>query len=230
MAVTGEHAMHRSRLRNRYLNEGIDNFEEHEVLELLLFYAIPRKDVNPLAHRLIDHFGSLAAVMDAPMNELCKIPGIGENAAMLLKLIPHLSRRYELSASQSRDIVSSIEEAAELMRPNFIGKTDEELWALCMDGKGKVLACRMIGQGTVNSSSINGRKLMELAINTESSCVILAHNHPSGVAVPSRDDVDATRYLRLALSAAGVILVDHLIFAKGDADYVSLKDSGLLEA
>ncbi len=229
MAESIEHADHRKRLRKRFLNEGLDNFEEHEALELLLFYAIGRKDVNPLAHQLIKRFGSLAAVCDAPFTELCKVPGVGENTAVLLKLIPQLCRKYEVSAATVKTIVNSVDEAAELLRPNFIGKTNEELWMLCLDGKGKVLGCRMLGSGSMNMSTVNTRKILEAAINTECACVVLAHNHPSGIAVPSQEDVASTKLINVTLRAAGVLLVDHLIFARGDEDYVSLKDSGLLE-
>ncbi len=224
-----EHANHRKRVRTRFLNEGLDSFAEHEMLELLLFYAVARKDVNLLAHRLIDRFGSLADVLDAPYGELCKVPEMGENAAVLIKLITQLGRKYEESICRDIEIVNSIEDAATLLRPRFTGKTTEELWALCLDGKGKVLGVHLLASGSMNLTIVNNRKLIETAINSECSCIILAHNHPSGVAIPSCDDEQATRGFSAILAAMGVSLADHLIFARGEKDYVSMRDSGLLK-
>ncbi|MBE6992642.1 MAG: DNA repair protein RadC [Ruminococcaceae bacterium] len=223
-----EHTDHRKRMRERFLSEGLDNFAEHEALELLLYYSIARKDVNPLAHQLVNRFGSLAAVFDASYNELLKVPGVGENTAVLIKLLTQLARKYHVSANSNFDIVNTIEDAARLLGPRFVGKNDEELWMLCLDGKGKVLGMRMLACGSMNLSTVNIRRLMEAALATECSCAVLAHNHPSGIAVPSTEDEDATNCFRSALQTVGVMLVDHLIFAKGENDYVSMKESGLL--
>ena len=228
MAERFDHAEHRKRMKTRFLSEGLDNFAEHEALELLLYYAIARKDVNPLAHQLVNRFGSLANVFDAPYSELIKVPGVGENTAVLIKLMTQLSRKYEVSANADRSIVNTVEDAAELLRPQFVGKTDEELWMLCLDGKGKVLGLRMLASGSMNLSTVSTRKLMETVISTQCSCVVLAHNHPSGIAYPSSEDVEATRFFVASLKTVGVMLADHLIFAKGDTDFVSMKDSGLL--
>ena len=229
MAEKLDHADHRKRMRARFLSEGLDNFAEHEALELLLYYSIARKDVNPLAHQLVDRFGSLAAVFDAPYNELMKVPGVGENTAVLIKLITQLSRKYQVSANSGISIVNTIEDAAILLRSRFVGKKDEELWMLCIDGKGKVLATRMLASGSMNMSTVNIRKLVEAALSTDCSCVVLAHNHPSGLAVPSLEDQEATKHFAAALKTVGVMLADHIIFAKGETDYVSMKLSGLME-
>ena len=223
---SGLHAGHRKRMREEFLRTGGAEMEEHRLLELLLFYAIPQGDVNPLAHLLVDHFGSLTGVLHATYDQLVGVPGVGHNTATLLQLVPAVAARYmERSASMDGQIVN-VWQLKELLEPYFFGQRDELAYLVCMDGKSKVLATRKLGQGVVDTVQIVTRKVLEAALACNASQVVLAHNHVSGVAVPSHADVDTTLRLKRLLAEADISLTDHLIFAGGDM--VSLAQSGLL--
>jgi len=217
------HDGHRQRLKTRFLEEGLDGFTEIQVLELLLFYAIPRKDTNPLAHELLKRFGSLSQVMDATVEELCKVKGISENAATLLKLVTDAGRYYQVNRSSSNDILTTLDACAAYMVPHFFGRRVETVFLLCLDAKSKVLCCKEVGEGSINSASISTRKIVEVALGAGATSVVLAHNHPSGVAIPSAEDIQTTRRLFLALRAVEITLVDHIVIA--DGDYVSMAQS-----
>ncbi len=222
----GAHEGHRDRMREEFLAHGAGGMADHRLLELVLFYAIPRGDVNPLAHRLVDHFGSLAGVFQATYDQLVKVPGVGRNTAVLLQLIPAAAARYLASnASFDGQIVDGWQ-LKELLEPYFFGQRDELAYLVCMDGKSKVQAVRKLGQGIMDTVPITIRKVMEAALDCNASQVVLAHNHVSGVAVPSQADVETTLRVKQVLEAADVTLVDHLIFAGGDM--VSMAQSGLL--
>lgn len=221
------HAGHRERLRGRFLSEGLDGFAEHNVLELLLFYAVPQRDTNLLAHKLIEKFGSLAGVLDAPAEELCQVDGVGRNMAVLLTMMPQLFRRYKLSGLSTGQPLNTIEKAGAYLLPRFIGLRNEVVYLLCLDAKCKPLCCRQLFEGTVNIAQINTRKVVETALSMNASSVILAHNHLSGVALPSQEDEMTTLRVAAALDAVGVALADHIIVA--DDDFVSLAQSGLLK-
>jgi len=220
------HAGHRERLRARFLSEGLDAFAEHNVLELLLFYALPQKDTNELAHTLINRFGSLSGVLDASPDDLCRVAGLGMNTATLLALMPALFRRYKLS-SAARDIcLNTTDKAGEYLLPLFTGLKNEVVYLLCLDAKCKPLCCRQLFEGTVNAAQVNTRKVVELALTFNASSIILSHNHMSGVALPSEEDEATTKRIQAALEAVGVKLADHIIVA--DDDFVSMAQSGLI--
>ena len=219
------HAGPRDRLKNRFLEEGLDGFDEINVLELLLFYALPRQDTNPIAHELLNRFGSLAGVLEAPTEALAQIPGMGRHAATLVSLIPALCRRYMVSRQEDRPYLTSTTQCGDYLIPRFFGFRDEVVCLLCLDAKCRVISCQEIGRGSVNSAGAPTRKIVECALAANAISVVLAHNHPSGIALPSREDVETTRRLALALDAVGVILADHIIVA--DEDFVSLADSRL---
>ncbi len=222
----GIHDGHREKKRQQFLQHGLDSFADHEVLELLLFYAIPRKDTNPIAHALMDRFGSLDAVLSAPVEELCRVKGVGESAAALLKLIPQVYRRSRIAAAERERVLNSSQRAGDYLLELFTGETAEVLYELCLDRKGKLLACRRVGEGGVSSINVDLRKIVENALLTGASGVILSHNHPSGIALPSADDCAATVRVKEALKTVGLVLVDHIVVA--DGDYVSMADSGQL--
>lgn len=220
----GEHDGHRERLRKRFLAHGLDHLQDHEVLELLLFYALPRRDTNGLARKLLKHFGSIAAILEAPLPELKKVGGIGDNAAVLLHLITPLSRRYLLSRSDKGVCLTSTQACGEYLLPYFFGTTEEMVYLLCLDAKCKVLACRLLQSGNVNSASISLRKAAEIAMSCNASSVVLAHNHTSGLALPSKADIETTSLLKSTLEPLGILLVDHVIVAEND--FVSMADNG----
>ena len=222
----GVHDGHRKRLKTQFLIHGED-FHDHQLLELLLCYAIPQGDVNGLAHALLDQFGSLAGVFDALPPSLTRVDGVGEHTAVLLKLIPKLAGRYSTIRSSPGDILASSRAARDYLLPYFqTGPRNEMVYLVCMDAKYKVLGCHKLGEGTVNAADITPRRVVELALAHNASAVLLAHNHVSGLALPSNAHLLTTETLARVLREVGVELADHLIFTEDDM--VSLKDSGLL--
>ena len=218
------HDGHRQRMKERFLREGLDSFSEIQVLELLLFYIIPRRDTNPIAHALLDRFGSLYQVLEAPVEELEKVPGIGPNAALLLNLITAVARFYMVNRTGQHKILKTLDECGEYLKAFFVGRSVEMVYLLCLDAKCKVLCCREIGEGSVNSANVPIRRIVEVALGANATSVILAHNHPSGLALPSGEDILTTRRVAAALSTVDIQLVDHIIVA--DDDFVSLVQSG----
>ena len=218
------HKGHRERLKQRFLEEGLDNFTDIQVLEMLLFYAIPRSDTNPIAHALLDRFGSLAQVLEADVEELKKVPGIKDHAATLLALVIDLCRYYQVNSSRQTEILTTLDACGKYLVPRFFGRTKETIFLLCLDAKCKVLCCKEIGEGSVNTASISVRKVVETALAANATTVVLAHNHPSGIAVPSNEDIQTTRRIAAALSAVEIHLADHIVVA--DGDYVSMVQSG----
>ena len=222
----GIHDGHREKMRKRYLSGGLEPFADHEVLELLLTYAIPRRDVNPIAHALMERYGSLSAVLAAPVEDLKNVKGIGERAAVLLSLVPQVYKKARLADASQETVLSTTERAGDFLLERFAGEQHEVIYQLCLDRKGKLLTCKRLDEGSVASADLDIRKMVENAILSQASAVILAHNHPSGVALPSQEDYAATDKVQAALATIGVELADHIIVA--DGDYVSMNDSGFL--
>ncbi len=220
------HDGHRERMKNKLLEAGLDAFDDHNVLELLLFYSMPRKDTNPLAHELLNHFGSLEAVFEAPAEELKKISGIGENTVTLIKLIPEVSRRYTIDKNRFDNVLDSSEKAGRFLVPRFMYERDEVVYVVCLDAKCKVLCCRELFRGVANTAEISIRKIAELALAKNAASVIISHNHTSGIALPSYEDEVTTKRIKAALSAMGITLSDHIVVA--DDDFISMADSGLM--
>lgn len=218
------HDGHRDRLRKRYLEEGLDHFTEVQVLELMLFYSIPRKDTNELAHRLLDRFGSLSQVLDTRPEDLMQVEGIGENAALFISLFPSVARYYDTNQAQRMTILKDVDECGQYLLGYFKNRTNETVFLLCLDAKRKVLCCQMVGEGSVNSAGVPIRRIVEMALAANATTVVLAHNHSSGLALPSREDVMTTRRLAAALDGVDVILADHLVIA--DGEFVSMVQSG----
>lgn len=217
------HKDHRQRVKARFSAEGLDSFNEHQVLELLLFYAIPQRDTNEIAHNLINRFGSLAQVIDAPVKELIKVDGIAENAAIFLSLIKQFERYYHVNRALESSVLTTIEQCGKYLVPFFNGRTHETVFLLSLDAKCKVLSCRMVEEGNVNSAGISIRKIVDMALTENASSVVLAHNHPSGVAIPSDEDIQTTMKIAQALNFVDITLVDHIVVA--DGDYVSISQS-----
>ena len=217
------HDGHRQRLKERFLREGLDNFDEVNVLELMLFYCIPRSDTNPLAHTLLDHFGSLAQVLDANVEELEKVPGVGHSVATFLHLMTEVGRYYQIKRSEPGEIMRSIEQCGKYMLPYFFGREHETVFMLCLDAKCKVICCKKVGEGSVNSANIPVRRVVEMALGVNATTVVLAHNHPSGLAIPSADDVQTTLSIAKALETVEIVLADHIVVSKDD--FVSIVQS-----
>lgn len=223
------HAGHRARLRRRFLQEGLDGFEHHQVLELLLFFAIPRRDTNELAHMLLHRYGSFSGVLDADPKDLTDSEGISESAATLLALIPAVARRYQHDRWQHwESSLNSTEQAAEFIVPLMSGRTEEVFYVICLDTQLRVIVPALVSRGSVDQAHIEPRQVVEAALRHKSHAVILAHNHPTGNAKPSTADHRVTKTLVDALGLIGIRVLDHLIVA-GD-DWFSFSRAGDLPA
>lgn len=216
---------HRNRVRERYLNTGLDSFQDYEALELLLFYAIPRKDTKSTAKNLISRFGSLPAVLDATLEELTEA-GLSPNAAILLKLVPDMNRYYAVKTDGAGQKVHSTSDAGKILCAMFRHEQTESVRLLCLNAGGKVLKLALLNEGDINAVHFSVRKIVETALSAKAVSVILAHNHPGGTLTPSREDLDATNSAKAALSTVGIQLLDHLIIS-GDG-YCSLREEGYL--
>lgn len=219
------HKGHRERLKKKFIKCGADSLETHELLELLLYYGISRKDTNELAHTLINIFGSLPQVFDAPMSSLLKVDGVGESTAILIRLVSKLSRVYaekNYEVNSKRPTKTQVEQ---IILNKFIGRIKEHVVLVLFDAKRNMVFCDVVSQGSFGSTGFHIREIIELALKFNAMWAIIAHNHPSGIALPSREDVETTIELKNALRLIEVKLVDHIIVA--DNDYVSIADSEL---
>lgn len=207
------HAGHRDRMKDRYLTSGADSFATHELLEMLLFYGIQQKDTNGLAHEMINHFGSLEGVMSATPEGLMVIPGIKKHAAVLLSLVSEINRRCETEKMSRRVLLDSQTKVEQYIKPILNMLSVEKLYALFLDNGMKLIKCVCISEGTVNANNPNVRKLLESALHYNAANVILAHNHPGGLAIPSKEDRVTTRAIDEALRMFDINLVEHFIVA-----------------
>ncbi len=205
------HAGHRQRMKERFLAGGLDGFGDHEVFELILFYAIPRKDVNELSHRLIERFGSYQGVFDAEYEEICAVEGIGENAATLIKLMASAWRRYALGDPKTPFVYDTLKKVGDYAVKLYVGVSVEKVYAMLFDNKMMLLDTVMLAEGAVNSVRVSARTITEKAIKKNASSIILIHNHPNGVPYPSDDDSRFSAYLRDLLSNLDITLIDHII-------------------
>ena len=213
-----EHAGHRERLRNRYAENGLSGFAEHEILELLLTFAIPRVNTNPIAHRLINHFGSLTAVLEADRKELEAVEGIGPQASTLLSMLLPLLRIYEQKKMLPRVHFSTYNDLAAFCSTLYIGACREEFYVLSMDADLNLLAARCITKGTPTEVNALPRQVLEELLQNHAACAAISHNHPSGSAMPSQEDVDITLAIERVLTGVGIRLYDHVLIA-GNRQY-----------
>ena len=229
----GIHDGHRERMREKVEKNGLDSLHDHEVLEVLLYLTNPRKDVNPLAHELIERFHSLAGVLEAPAKELKEVQGVGEQTAYVLRLMPQIARRYMKSRAETKDgdiIDSSVkvtEKARKLIESEFFGSREEAVYAFAVNSRLKLVGTVKLSEGTAAKAGVPLPKLVEFALSHDATGVILAHNHPSGRLRPSRTDIETTEQVREILQKVDVKLLDHVIV--GNDDSFSFADAGLLE-
>lgn len=224
--AASDHAGHRKRMKQRYAETGLLGFSDHNVLEMLLFYAVPRKDTNQLAHDLINRFGSYTAVMEASREELMQVDGITEHSATLINLVTQMNRRYFEQKSVEKVRIIDSNTAGEYFVGKFAYESNECAYAMLLDIKHHMITCQKISQGVVNGTSIDVRELCERALKFKASYVIVAHNHPSGVLMPSAEDESCTRMIKNALNVIGITLSDHILVAGGR--YISFDRYGML--
>lgn len=216
------HAGHRDRMRERFLKTGLLGFSEHEKLEFLLYHCLIQKDTNRLAHRLISEFGSLAGVLSANEKELMRVDGVGKNTAVFLKFIGEMLNDTE--GTDTRTSLKTPEQMAEYLSIYFERANVENVVVLSLDKDRKPLRVIRISEGSFDTSTIPIAKIARTLVNNSTVFAAVAHNHVSGIAFPSVQDIRTTEKLRDTLSMVGIELVDHIIFVPGD--YVSLSASG----
>lgn len=218
------HDGHRDRMKQRFLRNGLDIFEPHQVLEMLLFYVLPRRDTNPIAHALLKEFGTLSNVLDADYASLCRVEGISKQAALFLTFCGSLVGRYMEAKVSNETVFRNLDDMRKYLQARFVNATKEKLYVLCMNSRGKLLSCSMISEGSVNTTDLNLREIIQTVLKfPTTTTVVLAHNHPSGYATPSQADLDSTLQAKLALNGVGVRLIDHIIFSQDG--YISLGSS-----
>ena len=210
------HQDHRARMHQRVKNSGMDDFADHEVLEYLLYFAIPRRDTNPIAHRLLKKFGSFARVLEASEEELCQVEGIGPNSARLLRAVLLVDRHYQNSRRRKVRQLASCSDVVDYCVPLFHGVNHEVVYMIGVDDGLKVLQTVKLAEGVVNQVHIPIRKVVQTALSMGATGVILTHNHPAGVALPSHEDMLTTRSILDALKMVDVQLIDHVIVADGE--------------
>ncbi len=221
------HRGHRDRVKQRFLKEGLQHFAPHEVVEMLLFFGVPMKDTNELAHILLNHFGSLSALLEAPVAELKKVKGVSDHVAVLIHFIAELTQVYYEDKTSVGTLLNCIEDVGELLMPKFWGRKNETVILLSMDNRRKVLNCSVICEGSVNATQVSLRLILQQALRDNATVVILAHNHPNGHAFPSAEDIETTKTLIRSLKMVDVSLVDHLIFS--EEDYISMAQTPSLK-
>lgn len=221
-----DHSGHRARMKKKLAERGLDAFEPHEVLEIMLYYAIPQRNTNDIAKNLIDRFGSFSAVLDAPVDALRRA-GLTEHQILYLKMIPDITRLYLLDKYHNPQKVIDHSNVSAYIIDRFVGYEEKEhVLLLLMDAKGKEVYNGIISYGDFCSAGISFREIVTLALNYGAVSAFIAHSHPSGQALPSQEDVLVTRDLKDALHTVGVELLDHFIVA--DHDCVSMAESGLI--
>lgn len=211
------HQNHRARIRETFRKAGVEKMPDHNLLELLLFYSIPRKDTNEIAHRLINTFGSLNRVFDAPYEQLLAVEGMGESSALLISMIPGICKRYVDGKSKVKINLAEPEEAQSYIIKLFYGCNTEVFYMLCLDAVGNLINCCKIGEGTAGNVLVDKRAVLETAFRNNADKVIFAHNHPNGIAAPSKDDLTMTSEFVSLLAGVGIRLADHIIVAGSDS-------------
>ena len=210
------HKDHRKRVKEQYMKNGIDSMADHNILELLLFYGIPYKDTNPIAHELIEKYHDINGVLDAPVRELVKLDGIGENAAVMIKLVHDIAHLYRDTAVNSKVNLASSERLYDFVRMKFLGETREIVYMISLDAHGRLKHCIKVADGTPTSVVSDNRSLVELALRFDVTNAVIAHNHPNGFATPSQADIAATQAIAKLFSTVSINLVDHVIAAEDE--------------
>lgn len=215
------HAGHRAKLKARFLRDGLGGFEDHNILEFLLFFAIPRKDTNVIAHELMARFGSLSKVLEAEVEELCSVSGIGENAAILLKSYPAVAKRYYVDRFRPGEILPDYAQMGQDLVYHFAGLDREQVYTLFYDNSLSFCGAEVIHEGDLNSVGFSIRKLCDAAVRHNAAYMVLAHNHPHGLPLASSEDLNTTSTLKNFLLQMNVILIDHFII--GESRFTSLQ-------
>lgn len=223
---TPHHKDHRKRLKKKFSESGVFAFHDYEVLELLLSYAIPQKDVKPLAKELLNTFGSLKGVMDAEKDSLEKVKGIGLHTAILIKLIKEMGILYLKEKAREKPQITCTSELIDYCKTYMGGLKDERFCVIYLDAQNRLTDIETIQEGIVNQAVVYPRKVLENALKQKASAVILVHNHPSGQVKPSDADIRLTKTIQETARILDIIVHDHLII--GENRFFSFREEGLI--
>lgn len=213
------HTGHRKRMRRRYIKDGgFDNFEYHEIVEMLLYYAVKRADTNELAHKMLDEFGSFHALLDASVSEIMERCGVSENTAFIISMIPQAAKRYAESIREKKLCITTKRDVYELLASEMKDRENECFYLICLDSKYCAIKTAVYGKSSANSVDVSVNKLVKAAVESKAVFVIIAHNHPGNTLTPSSNDISATRSVKTALDTVNITLIDHIIMC-GDKCY-----------
>lgn len=217
---------HRQRLREKFLNSGLDGFHDYEIIELLLTLGTPRTDCKQPAKDALKKWGSLKAVLEAPPKELKKIKGIGDHNVFGLKLTQDVARRYLADRIVDMDYIQSSEDVLNYLRHNLRDKSQELFMVIYLNGRNQILKMETLFEGTLNTSAVYPREVVKKALENDASALVLVHNHPNGNPSPSQEDLTITKKLKEAAKTIDIYIHDHLIIAGNDV--YSFADHGLI--
>ena len=226
MAENKRHKGHRQRMRERVQSYGLDSLAEHEALEYVLYLTNAQRDTNGIAHDLIDRFGDFAAVLEASEEELCTVEGVGPSTARMLHLLPQISRYYGRSRPSTTRCIKTTEQMGSYLMAKFAWSDYERAMLVSLDSRKRVRAAVWLREGTSDRVSLDIKNVVAAAIKGGTDAVVLCHNHPNGVALPSLEDMDATGSIARALGLVNVHLLDHFILT--DTEYFSMRDANRL--
>lgn len=219
------HTGHRERLKNQYLQNGINSMTDIQQLELLLFYAIPQKDTNPIAHKLLDKFGNIKNVLNASVRDLCSVEGIKESSATFLKLVSHMTN--VCSKPRERELINTTKLAREYCEKFYVGINLEQFHVVCLSKDNKVIGSKMIKSGTTDEIKVDIRDITEFAISINCNKIIVSHNHPEGKGEMSDEDFRFTYSLLCSCLLNSISLLDHIIV--GTDKNFSFAEHGLIK-
>ena len=219
------HAGHRQRMRQKFIASDGENFCNHELLETLLFYSVPRSNTNELAHRLLSYFGSLERVFEASCDELTMVEGIGESSALLIRNVAQIMRRIHLERRNLKDSLLTPQALGDFFYPLLYGLEREEVYLLLLDNSAKAIDCVRVGVGEVNFSEFDYMGIARLAMVKNASSVVIGHNHPHGSCMPSPADIQANESATRLLSKINIRVDNHIIV--GEDGFCSLHESAV---
>ena len=225
--ITSIHKDHRKRVREKFNRVGFEGFADHEILELLLFYSIPYKDTNPIAHNLISHFGSIEDVFAASKEELETVKGVSENTATLIKLIPALSTKLTQQLAKKCAHISGWADAIRYCSFLFGAETKEKVYVICLDNKNDVRATKLISTGNSTAAIVDTKELAKFILQRNYSNIIIAHNHPIGSSNPSNEDIVFTKQIISTLAPLDIKVIDHVIISPTEA--TSMAHDGIIK-
>lgn len=222
------HKGHRERVRKRFIDYGLDSFDDHQILELLLFYCVPMRDTNELAHKMINEFGTLYSLFDADPVVIMNKCKVSMNVAVLVSMIPSLARRYSVSKFLvEKPILNSTKKIGNFSIALMMGRVVEHFFIICLNAQRKLIEPVLVSEGTVDETPIYPRKIVEIALKYQATSIVLLHNHPSGSIYPSRADIESTNKIKSALEPLNIEVLDHIIVSGND--YYSFVERNTLE-